>query len=345
MVDPYYPPPPVPRPSAAPADGPVPSPSQHSCAHMYTFQIPTYYPGHHRPPADYSTAHPLYRTINMAEKRAYHNATERARRENLNSRFQELAQSLPSLANVRKPSKSVIVNHSLSFVQEVKRRLEVKDRALETLRSRNEGLRMEVNRLRGLLGIPPSPDPLELDEDLQDEETAAAASASANIVMPGDTLSTKTDEPNKGKPTIETDTRPTEHDSDNDEPPSGTDTLEMEIPSPTDTTSLPYPTPSLLNPDLYPSPYHPQPRPLDPLFIQEDYTTVRETPTPPNGTPILGTQSQEYPNHPHPFPAIQKWENEQGQGAYAMRRAYSFDAAYLPGMQAAMGSMGAQERY
>ncbi|KNC99639.1 uncharacterized protein SPPG_05022 [Spizellomyces punctatus DAOM BR117] len=335
MVDPYFPPPPIPRPSAAPpADGPVPSPSQHSCAHMYTFQIPTYYPGHHRPPADYSTAHPLYRTINMAEKRAYHNATERARRENLNSRFQELAQSLPSLANVRKPSKSVIVNHSLSFVQDVKRRLEIKDRALETLRNRNEGLRNEVNRLRSLLGIPSSADPLEeLDEDLQDKETSA--SVSTNIVLPGDTLP-KPNNQTKIKPiTIKTDTF--EHESDNDEPPSGTDTLDMEIPSPTD-TSLPYPPPSLLVPDLYPT--YPQ-RPIDPLIIQEEYTT-RETPTPPNGTPILGTQHQEYTELP--FPSIQKWENEHN-GAFAMRRAYSFDAAYLPGMQAVMGSMATQERF
>lgn len=128
---------------------------------------------HHSPYADYAV--PLYRNAHMAEKRAYHNATERARREVLNTRFQELAQSLPSLSNVRRPSKSVIVNHSLQFVKEIKRKVEIKDRALKSLRARNAQMVGEVNRLRVLLGMGGGPLQIETDEDLEEQEAAAAA--------------------------------------------------------------------------------------------------------------------------------------------------------------------------
>lgn len=60
--------------------------------------------------------------LSHAEKRANHNAIERARRENLNIRFLELAQSIPSLLHVRKPSKSVIVSRAIDFVHETKSR-------------------------------------------------------------------------------------------------------------------------------------------------------------------------------------------------------------------------------
>jgi hypothetical protein len=60
--------------------------------------------------------------MSHAEKRANHNAIERARRENLNIRFLELAQSIPALLHVRKPSKSVIVSRSIDFIHETKQR-------------------------------------------------------------------------------------------------------------------------------------------------------------------------------------------------------------------------------
>lgn len=53
-----------------------------------------------------------------AERRATHNAIERARRESLNGRFLELANALPTMANVKRPSKSVIVNKSLEWIYE-----------------------------------------------------------------------------------------------------------------------------------------------------------------------------------------------------------------------------------
>jgi hypothetical protein len=58
--------------------------------------------------------------VNTAEKRHQHNAIERARRETLNTKFLTLARLLPSLANHRRPSKSAIVNGSISHVNKAR---------------------------------------------------------------------------------------------------------------------------------------------------------------------------------------------------------------------------------
>lgn len=56
--------------------------------------------------------------MSKAERRAEHNAIERARRENLNTKFQSLAQALPNLINYRRPSKSQIVEKALDWVKQ-----------------------------------------------------------------------------------------------------------------------------------------------------------------------------------------------------------------------------------
>ncbi|KAJ3106140.1 hypothetical protein HDU97_006957 [Phlyctochytrium planicorne] len=114
-----------------------------------------------------------------AEKRATHNAIERARRESLNIRFQELAQAIPSLANSRKPSKSVIVSKTLDHLVEMTARLDAKDKALRTVRDRNRELLDEVNRLRDILGLPLESDENLVDEDILFESSLAAARAAA----------------------------------------------------------------------------------------------------------------------------------------------------------------------
>lgn len=52
-----------------------------------------------------------------AERRAEHNAIERARRESLNVKFQQLAFTLPNLQNDSRPSKSTIIDRTLDFVK------------------------------------------------------------------------------------------------------------------------------------------------------------------------------------------------------------------------------------
>jgi len=49
------------------------------------------------------------RPPSTAERRATHNAVERARRESLNGRFVDLAAALPNMATIKRPSKSTIV--------------------------------------------------------------------------------------------------------------------------------------------------------------------------------------------------------------------------------------------
>ncbi|KAI9257813.1 hypothetical protein EDC94DRAFT_501552, partial [Helicostylum pulchrum] len=56
--------------------------------------------------------------LSKAERRAEHNAIERARRESLNTKFQSLAQILPNLNNYRRPSKSQIVEKALDWVKQ-----------------------------------------------------------------------------------------------------------------------------------------------------------------------------------------------------------------------------------
>ncbi|KAJ1569018.1 hypothetical protein HK096_004496 [Nowakowskiella sp. JEL0078] len=106
----------------------------------------------------------IQRGFPTLEKRATHNATERARREILNVKFQELANSIPALSNVRKPSKSVIVQKSLEHVEELQRMSDRKDNAIRTLSERNSNLRVEVGKLRALLGHPALPP--ENDQDV-----------------------------------------------------------------------------------------------------------------------------------------------------------------------------------
>lgn len=101
-----------------------------------------------------------------AEKRANHNAIERARRESLNLRFLELAGSIPALVHVRKPSKSVIVSRSIEYIQETKQRLEVKNRSLQLIRQQNDELKEEINRLRQEMGKGPIMFPDNIDLDL-----------------------------------------------------------------------------------------------------------------------------------------------------------------------------------
>ncbi|PWN88241.1 hypothetical protein FA10DRAFT_268446 [Acaromyces ingoldii] len=90
-----------------------------------------------------------------AERRATHNAVERARRESLNVRFLELAANLPATSTVRRPSKSLIVNKSLDFVghaltNETSYRLKIE----ELMREHRE-LLDEVNDYRREKGIEP----------------------------------------------------------------------------------------------------------------------------------------------------------------------------------------------
>ncbi|KAH9928108.1 uncharacterized protein B0H18DRAFT_1084582 [Fomitopsis serialis] len=86
------------------------------------------------------------RRANTAERRATHNAVERARRETLNSRFLDLAALLPNLSQIRRPSKSSIVNSSIAHLRLIK---------LEA-----DALRRELNEWRDRSGLPRVEEPV-----------------------------------------------------------------------------------------------------------------------------------------------------------------------------------------
>ncbi|GBE81635.1 hypothetical protein SCP_0400060 [Sparassis crispa] len=73
------------------------------------------------PPVDGGTCPRRSQRANTAERRATHNAVERQRRETLNGRFLDLAALLPNLSQIRRPSKSSIVNSSIAHVHSSRR--------------------------------------------------------------------------------------------------------------------------------------------------------------------------------------------------------------------------------
>lgn len=106
------------------------------------------------------------RRANTAERRATHNAVERARRETLNGRFLDLAALLPNLASVRRPSKSAIVNSSIALIHTQRRSRATAGRELRMLKAEADLLRHQLNELRlasGLGGLPEEEPPRSAD--------------------------------------------------------------------------------------------------------------------------------------------------------------------------------------
>ncbi|KAI6040584.1 hypothetical protein EDC04DRAFT_1456134 [Pisolithus marmoratus] len=100
------------------------------------------------------------RRANTAERRATHNAVERARRETLNSRFLDLAALLPNLTQIRRPSKSAIVNSSIAHVHASRRHRLLASRELRILKSEADALRRELNDWRDRAGLPRVEEPV-----------------------------------------------------------------------------------------------------------------------------------------------------------------------------------------
>jgi len=76
-----------------------------------------------------------------AEKKATHNAVERARRESLNGRFLVLADMLPGMNHVKRASKAAIVNKSIALIND----LQGRERKLA---KENQALKAEIAALK-----------------------------------------------------------------------------------------------------------------------------------------------------------------------------------------------------
>ncbi|KAJ7777876.1 hypothetical protein DFH07DRAFT_796468 [Mycena maculata] len=94
------------------------------------------------------------RRANTAERRATHNAVERQRRETLNGRFLDLAALLPNLSQIRRPSKSSIVNSSIAHINASRRHRILAAQQLRLLKNESDALRHEVNEWRMRAGVP-----------------------------------------------------------------------------------------------------------------------------------------------------------------------------------------------
>ncbi|KAJ7062573.1 hypothetical protein C8F01DRAFT_1281383 [Mycena amicta] len=108
---------------------------------------------------------PSRRRAPTAERRASHNAVERARRETLNGRFLTLASMLPPLRVMRRPSKSAIVNSSIATVHASRRHRVLAAQTLKTIMREADALRREVNEWRTRAHIPTLDTPLRSDAD------------------------------------------------------------------------------------------------------------------------------------------------------------------------------------
>ncbi|KAJ7628631.1 hypothetical protein FB45DRAFT_918799 [Roridomyces roridus] len=121
------------------------------------------------PPGNNSSAGGVKRTTkpnrraNTAERRATHNAVERQRRETLNGRFLDLAALLPNLSQIRRPSKSAIVNSSIAHINASRRHRILAAQQLRSLKNETDALRHEVNEWRMRAGVPSVEEPRRSD--------------------------------------------------------------------------------------------------------------------------------------------------------------------------------------
>ena len=99
------------------------------------------------------------RRSNTAERRATHNAVERQRRETLNGRFLDLAGLLPNLSQIRRPSKSAIVNSSIAHITAARRHRLLAARELRLLKLEADALRRELNEWRHRQNLPTVEEP------------------------------------------------------------------------------------------------------------------------------------------------------------------------------------------
>ncbi|TRM70226.1 hypothetical protein BD626DRAFT_25711 [Schizophyllum amplum] len=99
------------------------------------------------------------RRSNTAERRATHNAVERQRRETLNGRFLDLAALLPNLSQIRRPSKSAIVNSSIAHISAARRHRLLAARELRLLKLEADALRRELNEWRHRQNLPTVEEP------------------------------------------------------------------------------------------------------------------------------------------------------------------------------------------
>lgn len=89
------------------------------------------------------------RALTATEKRLYHNALERKRRELINFQFYELHSAVPSIFGV-KASRSQVLTKATEFIHMMKRKVKRYELEIEGLKHQNKQLENELRSLQDL---------------------------------------------------------------------------------------------------------------------------------------------------------------------------------------------------
>ena len=81
----------------------------------------------------------------------------------LTTNLQDLAALLPNLSQIRRPSKSAIVNSSIAHIHSSRRHRAMASRELRALKSESDALRRELNEWRDRSGLPRVEEPMRSD--------------------------------------------------------------------------------------------------------------------------------------------------------------------------------------
>jgi len=103
---------------------------------------------------------------------------ERQRRETLNGRFLDLAGLLPNLSQIRRPSKSAIVNSSIAHIHASRRHRFLAARELRLIKMEADALRRELNEWRDRSALP------RVEEPVRGEGFNLVLSGEVEVVVP-----------------------------------------------------------------------------------------------------------------------------------------------------------------
>ncbi|KAJ7845627.1 hypothetical protein B0H14DRAFT_2774114 [Mycena olivaceomarginata] len=103
------------------------------------------------------------RRINTAERRATHNAVERQRRKTLNERFLVSPRTRRPALQLRRPSRSAIINSSIAHLNASRIHRVLAAQQLRMIKNESDVLRREVNEWRARAGVASVDEPMHSD--------------------------------------------------------------------------------------------------------------------------------------------------------------------------------------
>ncbi|XP_063078881.1 protein max isoform X5 [Engraulis encrasicolus] len=92
------------------------------------------------------------RYINVADKRAHHNALERKRRDHIKDSFHSLRDSVPALQG-EKASRAQILDKATEYIQYMRRKNHTHQQDIDDLKKQNAQLEQQVRALEKVKGL------------------------------------------------------------------------------------------------------------------------------------------------------------------------------------------------